>query len=555
MAYPRKSLADCSFELCRIQPPVRELMHNAPPAMYLGIRGNVTNEEVEQALLRSGEARAQLVAQELMPTVSADANEDPNEITPARLLAMGSCFYWADPQGNQIFPTNHPLLLAEQFGPRRAATNRSTAPIRNRMQAARSLSQGSAKNVTFRLGHPSGLPAQTVALKVERRANAQSVSVCCTYAPRFPTTTTVLGQVPTTLPRLPSWAEIERGYNLTLNVRVVNGVDHNVEERGALARFQVAWLAGPVHVVRSLGLADDVTLTRIETDYRILLNAVNVPDLFGRRGHRIVMTPDNPGWKLSLDPIEALKRQGYPNVSHATVDEIAASSAHEDQLGFVMTQAQLQLVIAGRGEWQPIDPIVVRTARDTGRRSLPLTHGPGLSHLTLTYSHWASLGPPGCQVSFSFRREPGWVAFGQITREDADSDRGAAIYLRGHNGQVKTDWVRYFNRRTVEAWLVFHRLVEAAFRKLDEKAAFTTARSDSSASGPAPSLGSPGSHGPLGSPGSSTSSSVSPVRRSPSARPEEGTGKRAFVSKNHEAYLQSILDGSFSATLKAHTKD
>jgi hypothetical protein len=320
MAYPRESLEDSSFELCRIQPPVTELMQNGTPAMYPRIRGQYTNEQVEQARAQFHQARAQLVAQELMPTVPADANDDPNEITPARRLEMGRCFYWVNPSGHQVFPTNHPFLLADQSGPRRAATNRSTAPA-NAMQAARSRSQGSRVSPTFQLQHPSGLPAQTVELKVERRANAQSLSVRCTYAQRLPTSTTVTGQVPTTLPGLPSWTEIRRAYNLTPNVRVVNDVDHNVEERDALARFQVAWLAGPLHVAPSLGIADDVTQARTQTDHCILLNAVNVPDLLGRRGYKIVMVPDNPGWKLSLDPIAALRQQGYPRFSRQYRDQ------------------------------------------------------------------------------------------------------------------------------------------------------------------------------------------------------------------------------------------
>lgn len=230
-------------------------MRNLHPAMYARIRGNVTNEQVAQALRRFDEAQAQLIAQELMPTVPTDANDDPNGMRSAMLLTMGQCFYWVDSRGEWTFPTNHRLLLADQFGPRRAATNRSTAPTRNTpviaMQPARSRSQGSATNVTFRLVHPSGLPAQIVELKVERRANAQSVSVRCQYAARFPMTTTVLGQVPTTLPGLPSWTQIESAYNLTPNVRVVDDVDHNNHGRNTLARFHVAWLASLMQVLRT----------------------------------------------------------------------------------------------------------------------------------------------------------------------------------------------------------------------------------------------------------------------------------------------------------------
>lgn len=92
---------------------------------------------------------------------------------------------------------------------------------------------------------------------------------------------------------------------------------------------------------------------------RFMANKTIDPQLLQiqRKGDHLATTRGLGACLSKIDVALALQRARGATImmsTAATIDEV-----DQDHLGFVMTQAQIQLVVAGRGEWQPIEPIVI----------------------------------------------------------------------------------------------------------------------------------------------------------------------------------------------------
>ncbi|CAO1617964.1 unnamed protein product [Sympodiomycopsis kandeliae] len=136
--WPRFDVDESFFAHLRVAPPASSEVRQ-PPSIPR-VRGLLAPAEVEENLQRMLDSRAQLTAQQLVPTADAGFDIDPEEI-----CEEVSNFYTVSPAHVGLFRVQDPALLAHNFGPRRLRSSKPSAASRHKGLVLKSNSDRSSR--------------------------------------------------------------------------------------------------------------------------------------------------------------------------------------------------------------------------------------------------------------------------------------------------------------------------------------------------------------------------------------------------------------------------